>query len=64
MAHARRMRVDFLGRGPGMWSIHPEHRTPAFYRALPALVARIEAGDVSEAQRGSYDLDPSMVAVG
>jgi hypothetical protein len=49
-------RVDFLGREPGMWSLHPPFRSPAFYRELPDLIARVESGDVPDEQRGHYDV--------
>jgi hypothetical protein len=54
-------RVDFLGDPPGMWSIHPPYRSAEFYRALPALIGRIEAGEVPDAQRGDHDVNDSMV---
>jgi hypothetical protein len=56
-------RVDFLGRSPGMWGIHPPMRSGAFHDALPALIRRIEEGDVPEGQRGDYDLNSSMLDV-
>jgi hypothetical protein len=49
-------RVDFLGRAPGMWSVHPPFRSAAFYRELPRLIARIEEGEVPDEQRGQYDI--------
>ncbi|MGO9902263.1 MAG: hypothetical protein ACLP0J_21800 [Solirubrobacteraceae bacterium] len=49
-------RVDFLGRDPGMWSLHPPFRSETFYRELAALVSRVEAGDVPDEQRGHYDV--------
>jgi hypothetical protein len=49
-------RVDFLGREPGMWSLHPPFRSPAFYQELPDLIARVESGDVPDEQRGHYDV--------
>lgn len=55
------IRREFLGRPPGMWSLHPPYRCADFYRKLPELVRRIEAGDVPENQRGNHDLDESMV---
>lgn len=55
------IRIDFQGRQPGMWSVHPPYRSELFYDRLPALIARIEAGDVTEAQRGNYDIDDSMI---
>jgi hypothetical protein len=54
-------RVDYLGRGPGMWTLHPRERTESYYELLPELVGRIERGDVTERQRGYYDLDESML---
>jgi hypothetical protein len=55
------LRVDFLGRPPGMWSLHPPVHSEAFYRLLPDLIRRIETGDIPNGQRGDYDLNDSMV---
>ncbi len=60
MAAAGLCRVDFLGAGPGMWSLHPPYRSEEFYRELPRLIERIERGEVPEAQRGDYELNDSM----
>jgi len=54
-------RLEFLGSQPGMWSLHPPYRGLDFYRKLPDLVRRIEAGDIPEAQRGDHDINDSMV---
>lgn len=54
-------RLDFLGTGPGMWSVHPPMRTEQFYTSLPEIVRRIETGDVPDAQRGAYDLDLGLL---
>ena len=54
-------RVDFLGADPGMWSLHPPLRSDHFYSVLPALIARVERGDVPAEQRGDYDVNDSMV---
>ena len=54
-------RIDFLGSDPGMWSLHPPYRSPLFYEQLPALVKRIEAGEVPEMQRGRHDVDDTML---
>jgi hypothetical protein len=54
-------RLDFLGSGAGMFSLHPPYRSPEFFRSLPAIIERIERGDVPDAQRGDYDLNGSMV---
>lgn len=54
-------RLDFLGRDPGMWSLHPRYRTPRFKRALPDLIRLVERGQVHPAQRGEYDLTEQML---
>jgi hypothetical protein len=54
-------RIDFLGRGSGMWSLHPPYRSPTFYQRLPALIEEVETGRVPEAQRGHHDVHDSMV---
>jgi hypothetical protein len=60
--HARGfVRHEFLGAAPGLWSLHPPYRGRDFYDRLPALIARIEAGDIPPAQRGDHDLNGSMV---
>src|SRR5439155_24691722 len=61
MAEHSLFRVDFLGEPPGMWSIHPPYRSPQFYQALPGLIERLEAGEVTDAQRGDHDVNDSMV---
>jgi hypothetical protein len=50
------IRVDQLGSEPGIWSLHPAYRSPAFYEALPEIIRRVETGDVPQAQRGHYDI--------
>lgn len=54
-------RIDFLGQGRGMFSLHPPYRSPEFYDALPALIDRIERGDIPEGQLGDYDVNGSMI---
>jgi hypothetical protein len=54
-------RVDFLGTGPGMWSLHPKMRSEEFHEALPTLVRRVETGDIPDEQRGDYDVNDSLV---
>jgi hypothetical protein len=44
-----------------MWSLHPLDRSQRFYERLPALIERVEAGDVPDDQRGHYDVLPSML---
>jgi hypothetical protein len=53
-------RLDLLGQGEGMWSIHPPFRNPAFFAGLEGLIGRIERGDVPPEQRGLYDIGDSL----
>jgi hypothetical protein len=55
------LRRDFLGSAPGMWSLHPPYRCADFYSKLPDLIAKIEAGDIPDAQRGDHDINGSLV---
>jgi hypothetical protein len=55
------LRVDFLGRAPGMWGVHPLYRSERFYARLPSLIDDIESGRVAERQRGDHELNSSMV---
>jgi hypothetical protein len=64
MAAAGLCRVDFLGHPPGMWSLHPREKPARFYAQLPGLIAKIETGDVTDQQRGFYDIDDSMLNLG
>lgn len=54
-------RLDFLGEGPGLWSLHPRWRSQEFYDALPEVIRRAESGDMPEGQRGDDDLNDSLV---
>ncbi|MBD1394719.1 hypothetical protein [Mucilaginibacter glaciei] len=49
-------RIDFLGSGEGMWSLHPPHRTKSFYGQLPAIINHVETNNLPENQRGFYDI--------
>ena len=49
-------RVDMLGSAPGMWSLHPLDRGPAFIAGLPALIEAVENDALPNAQRGRYDI--------
>ncbi len=55
------LRIDFLGSGPGMWTLHPPYRGKDFYDRLPELIRQVENNDVPEAQRGCHDVNDSMV---
>ncbi len=61
MRRAGLCRVDFPGRPPGMWSLHPPYRSPEFYRELPRIIEQVETGRVPDAQRGDYELGDSML---
>jgi hypothetical protein len=49
-------RIDFLGTGKGLWSLHPPYRTKAFYDELSILIKKIEANDLPKKQQGFYDI--------
>jgi hypothetical protein len=55
------VRRDFLGSAPGMWSLHPPYRCADFYAKLPDVIARVEDGNIPDAQRGDHDINGSMV---
>lgn len=54
-------RVDFLGSGAGMWSLHPPFRGADFFAKLPGLVQRVEAGYMPPAQLGFHDVCDELV---
>ena len=54
-------RMDMLGSGQGMWSLHPPYRSELFYRELPRLIENIEQGRIPLEQRGRYDVHDSMI---
>jgi hypothetical protein len=49
-------RIDFLGTGNGLWSLHPPYRTNTFYEHLPGMINKIEVNDLPEKQQGFYDI--------
>lgn len=49
-------RIDFLGSGNGLWSLHPPFRTPAFYTNLPLFIQKVNDNDFPLNQRGFYDM--------
>ncbi len=55
------IRREFLGKAPGMWSLHPPYRCADFFQKLPELVRRVEAGDIPDGQRGDHDINASLV---
>jgi hypothetical protein len=54
-------RVDLLGSGDGMWSLHPSLKPPEYLRDLPQIIERVEHGDVPEQQLGHYDIVDEFV---
>jgi hypothetical protein len=60
MARAGRRRLDLLGSPDGAWSLHLDHKSAALADALPGIIARVEAGDIPDGQRGHYDLNDSL----
>ena len=38
------------------WTLHPKDRSPAFIKALPQIIQKIEAGEYPPQQAGHYDL--------
>jgi hypothetical protein len=61
MAEHHLQRIDFLGSAPGMWSLHPPYRCEDFFLKLPAIVRRVEAGDLPVDQLGDHDMNDSLV---
>jgi len=49
-------RIDFLGEGKGLWSLHPPFRTKSFYENLEKIIKRIETNTLPESQLGFYDV--------
>jgi hypothetical protein len=61
MAERGLYRIDLLGSGPGMWSLHPPHRSALFYERLPELMNAVEREDIPDGQRGDHDMNDSMI---
>ena len=61
MVRSRMCRIEFLGTGPGMWSLHPGERPPSVIKRLPVLIDRVESGAVTDDQRGFHDVVASML---
>ncbi|PTR01269.1 hypothetical protein C8P68_101503 [Mucilaginibacter yixingensis] len=49
-------RIDFLGTGKGLWSLHPPYRSEKFYNDLPEIIRKVEQNDLPQAQLGFYDI--------
>ncbi|MEX2641098.1 MAG: hypothetical protein WD266_10450 [Balneolales bacterium] len=50
-------RLDYLGNGPGLWTLHPPFRSELFYEKLAGILTSVEAGNIPEVQRGFYDIN-------
>jgi hypothetical protein len=61
MRRAGTHRVDFLGEGTGLWSLHPPYRSDLFFESLPRLVEMVETDDIPDGQRGDFDMNESMI---
>lgn len=62
MAERGQLRIDFLGRAPGLWSVHPLNHTEEYHTHLPEMIRRIEAGEVPEGLRGMSDITDPLLA--
>lgn len=49
-------RIDFLGEGKGLWSLHPPYRTADFYNRLPEIIKNTEDNTLHPMQNGFYDI--------
>ncbi len=56
-----KFRIDFLGSGLGLWSLHPPYRTEKFYEDLPQIIQKIENGEIPDSQKGFYDIVDELV---
>lgn len=45
---------------PNAWTLHPIDRSPAFIKALPNIIKRVENGDYPAGQAGYYDMIPEL----
>lgn len=55
------IRVDFLGKEKGMWTLHPPYKTGTFYENILSLINRIDKCDIPDSQKGFYDIHDSMI---
>lgn len=54
-------RIDFLGKGPGLWTLHPNYRSSDFYRQIPDIIERIKKMDIPSEQYGHYNLTDNFI---
>jgi len=61
MRSSRQYRVDFLGTGPGLYSLHPLYRSEAFYRSIPDALRRLKDCDIPDDQLGHFNISDSFL---
>ncbi len=55
-------RVDFLGKPPGLYSVHPNYRSAEFYEQIPEMIERLkENKNIPESQLGFYDFSEDFI---
>ncbi len=54
-------RVDFLGTGEGIWTLHPPYRNDEFYEKLDQIIDDVKNNRIPEEQKGDYDINDSMI---
>jgi hypothetical protein len=57
----QKFRVDFLGTGRGLFSLHPLYRSEAFYQSIPDALRRLQNGDIPEDQLGRFNISDSFL---
>ena len=60
MRKHRIRRVDFLGAGHGLWSLHPPYKSQRFFDRLPKIVEAVEQNQMPFGQLGHYDIQPAL----
>ena len=60
MRSSRKNRVDFLGTGRGLYSLHPLYRSEAFYHSIPDVLRRLKDGDIPDDQLGHFNISDSF----
>jgi len=61
MSSSRKYRVDFLGTGRGLYSLHPLYRSEAFYCSIPDALRRLKDGDIPNDQLGHFNISDSFL---
>lgn len=61
MRRSNLIRVDFMGKGNGLWSIHPSYRSDEFYAKIPEMIERVVKNDVPKSQLGYYDFSLDFI---